>query len=167
MPRYNQPEFFVQDNWRLNRKFTLDLGVRFSHIGVVARADRDIGWFDPNAWDPAKAVQLWQPLCANGVFPVHRRESRRPQSADAANSDPVPGSARSSPDRATSTTAPSSARNCPTRSPVRVSRPRRVSGSPGTSSGTARPRSAAGSARATTGSATASTAGSPGSSAGR
>ena len=35
MPHYNQPEFFVQDNWRVNRKFTLDLGVRFSHIGVV------------------------------------------------------------------------------------------------------------------------------------
>ena len=69
MPQYNQPEFFVQDNWRLNRKFTLDVGVRFSHIGVVREPGRDIGWFDPNAWDPAKAVQLWQPHCANGVFP--------------------------------------------------------------------------------------------------
>ncbi len=69
MPQFNQPEFFVQDNWRLNRTFTLDLGVRFSHIGVVREPGRDIGWFDPNAWDPGKAVQLWQPHCANGVFP--------------------------------------------------------------------------------------------------
>jgi hypothetical protein len=69
LPQYHQPEFFVQDNWRLNRKLTLDLGVRFSHIGVVRLPDRDIGWFDPNAWDPAKAVKLWQPHCANGVFP--------------------------------------------------------------------------------------------------
>ena len=69
MPQYHQPEFFVQDNWRVNRKFTLDVGVRFSHIGVVREPGRDIGWFDPNAWDPAKAVQLWQPHCANGVFP--------------------------------------------------------------------------------------------------
>jgi hypothetical protein len=69
MPRYNQPEFFVQDNWRLNRKFTLDVGMRFSHIGVVREPGRDIGWFDPKAWDPAKAVRLWQPDCANGVFP--------------------------------------------------------------------------------------------------
>ena len=69
LPRFNQPEFFVQDNWRINRKLTLDLGVRFSHIGVVYEKDREIGWFDPNAWGPAKAVKLWQPHCANGVFP--------------------------------------------------------------------------------------------------
>jgi hypothetical protein len=69
LPRFNQPEFFFQDNWRINRKVTLDLGVRFSHIGVVYERDRDIGWFDPAAYNPAAAVKLWQPLCANGVFP--------------------------------------------------------------------------------------------------
>lgn len=68
-PRFNQPEFFIQDNWRLNRQFTLDVGVRFSHIGVVYDKGREVGWFDPAAWDPARAVQLWQPHCANGVFP--------------------------------------------------------------------------------------------------
>jgi hypothetical protein len=69
LPRFNQPEFFFQDNWRINRKVTLDLGVRFSHIGVVYEKDRDIGWFDPSAWNAARAVQLWQPHCANGIFP--------------------------------------------------------------------------------------------------
>jgi hypothetical protein len=69
MPVFNQPEFFVQDNWRVTRNVTLDLGVRFSHIGVVYDRDRDIGWFDPAAWNPANAVELWQPHCANGVFP--------------------------------------------------------------------------------------------------
>ena len=69
MPAFNQPEFFVQDNWRVRRNFTLDLGVRFSHIGVVYDRGRDIGWFDPSAWNAARAVKLWQPSCANGVFP--------------------------------------------------------------------------------------------------
>jgi hypothetical protein len=69
MPRFNQPEFFVQDNWRVTRQLTLDLGVRFSYIGVVSEKDREIGWFEPSAWDPARAVSLWQPHCANGVFP--------------------------------------------------------------------------------------------------
>ncbi len=69
MPAFNQPEFFLQDNWRISRQFTLDLGVRFSHIGAVYDRDRDIGWFDPSAWNPANAVELWQPHCANGVFP--------------------------------------------------------------------------------------------------
>jgi hypothetical protein len=69
LPRFNQPEFFVQDNWRVTRRLTLDLGVRFSYIGVVSEKDRDIGWFDPAAWNAASAVKLWQPLCANGVYP--------------------------------------------------------------------------------------------------
>jgi hypothetical protein len=69
LPRFNQPEFFIQDNWRVTRQFTLDLGVRFSHIGVVYEKGRDIGWFEPSAWNPAAAVKLWQPTCANGVFP--------------------------------------------------------------------------------------------------
>jgi hypothetical protein len=69
MPVFNQPEFFIQDNWRVSRRLTLDIGVRFSHIGVVYDRDRDIGWFDPAAWNPANAVELWQPHCANGVFP--------------------------------------------------------------------------------------------------
>ena len=84
LPRFNQPEFFVQDNWRLNRRLTLDLGVRFSHIGVVYEKDRDIGWFDPTAWNPARAVQLWQPHCANGVFPCTgaNRVARNPISGE-------------------------------------------------------------------------------------
>jgi hypothetical protein len=69
LPRFNQPEFFVQDNWRVTRQLTLDLGVRFSYIGVVREKDRDIGWFDPSAWNASRAVRLWQPHCANGVFP--------------------------------------------------------------------------------------------------
>jgi hypothetical protein len=69
LPRFNQPEFFVQDNWRVTRQLTLDLGVRFSYIGVVYEKGREIGWFDPAAWNPSAAVKLWQPNCANGVFP--------------------------------------------------------------------------------------------------
>ena len=80
LPRFNQPEFFFQDNWRVTRRLTLDLGVRFSHVGVVSEKDRDIGWFDPAAWDPARAVKLWQPHCANGVFPCSgtNRVARNP-----------------------------------------------------------------------------------------
>jgi hypothetical protein len=88
-PRFNQPEFFVQDNWRLNRQFTLDLGVRFSHIGVVYDKGREIGWFDPAAWDPARAVQLWQPHCANGVFPC--------TGANRVALNPITGEMRASP----------------------------------------------------------------------
>ena len=68
---------------------TLDLGVRFSHIGVVYERDRDIGWFDPTAWNPARAVQLWQPHCANGVFPC--------TGANRVARNPITGEQRASP----------------------------------------------------------------------
>ncbi len=89
MPAFNQPEFFIQDNWRLSRQFTLDLGVRFSHIGVVYDRGRDIGWFDPTAWNPARAVQLWQPYCANGIFPC--------TGANRVARNPITGEQRASP----------------------------------------------------------------------
>lgn len=78
IPYFNQPEFFVQDNWRVTRTFTLDLGVRFSNIGNVYERDREIGWFVPSAYNPAAAVSLWQPHCADGVFPcTGNRSSQR------------------------------------------------------------------------------------------
>ena len=35
--RFNQIEFFVQDNWRVSSRFTLDLGMRFVHNGPDVR----------------------------------------------------------------------------------------------------------------------------------
>ena len=59
---------------RSRRNFTLDLGVRFSHIGVVYERGRDIGWFDPSAWNPADAVELVAAALRQRRVPVHRRE---------------------------------------------------------------------------------------------
>ena len=81
LPRFNQPEFFVQDNWRVNRQLTLDLGVRFSHIGVVYERDREIGWFDPAAWNPASGGGAVAAALRQRRVPVHRRESRGAQPA--------------------------------------------------------------------------------------
>ena len=113
LPRFNQPEFFVQDNWRLNRQFTLDLGVRFSHIGVVYEKDRDIGWFDPAAWNPASGGAAVAAALRQRRVPLHRREPRGASIRSPANSGPVRGSAPSSRGRGTSTTAPSSASELP------------------------------------------------------
>jgi hypothetical protein len=79
-PVYNLPEFFVQDNWRVSKRLTLDVGVRFSHIGPPRDQGRAIGWFDPSKYNPAKAVKLWEPDCANGVYPCSgaNRVARNP-----------------------------------------------------------------------------------------
>ena len=80
LPRFNQPEFFFQDNWRITRRLTLDLGVRFSHVGVVSEKDRDIGWFDPAAWDSGESGQPVATALRQRRLPVHRREQSGAQS---------------------------------------------------------------------------------------
>ena len=51
----------AQDNWRLSRKLTLDLGVRFVHIGATYVADQQIAYFDPARGIPANAPKLFSP----------------------------------------------------------------------------------------------------------
>jgi carboxypeptidase family protein len=65
--RFNEVEFFAQDNWRLHRNFTVDLGVRFVHIGPTYVADQQVAYFDPTKYDPAKAPRLYQPVCPNSA----------------------------------------------------------------------------------------------------
>jgi len=65
--RFNQVEFFAQDNWRLKRNFTVDYGARFYYIGPTYVAGQDIAYFDPNAWAGGSAPQLFQPVCPNNA----------------------------------------------------------------------------------------------------
>ena len=48
---------------------------------MVYERDRDIGWFDPAAWNPARAVKLVAAALRQRRVPLHRREPRGAQSA--------------------------------------------------------------------------------------
>jgi carboxypeptidase family protein len=65
--RFNEIEFFVQDNWRLRRNVTLDMGVRFVHIGPTYVAGQKVAYFDRAAYNPAKAPKLYTPVCPNSA----------------------------------------------------------------------------------------------------
>ncbi|MEX2261159.1 MAG: carboxypeptidase-like regulatory domain-containing protein [Bryobacteraceae bacterium] len=54
-------EFFVQDNWRLTKRLTLDLGIRFYLLPHSFVTDNRIAGFDPAHFDPARQAQLIQP----------------------------------------------------------------------------------------------------------
>ena len=62
--RFNQIEFFGQDNWRVSSRLTLDLGMRFVHNGadLRRRPERRVLRSRPQ-WDPAKAPKLYEPVC--------------------------------------------------------------------------------------------------------
>jgi len=62
-------EGFVQDNWRVSNRLTLDYGVRFVH--QRPQYD-DYGYhsnFLPDRWDPSAAPALYVAGCAAGTYP--------------------------------------------------------------------------------------------------
>ena len=65
--RYYNFEWFMQDNWRVTKRLTLDLGVRFYHIDSTTSAHSKLASFEPGLYDPAKSAKLIQPYIAPGT----------------------------------------------------------------------------------------------------
>lgn len=61
--RSTNVEWYLQDNWKVNRKLTLDYGMRFNWIQPQYDQRLQGGFFDPSKYDPAKAVRLYRPIC--------------------------------------------------------------------------------------------------------
>jgi hypothetical protein len=64
---YNQTEFFVQDNWKVNNRLTLDYGLRFVH--QVPQYDQflQMSNFFPEKWKASDAPVLYVSGCSNGA----------------------------------------------------------------------------------------------------
>ena len=64
---YSQTEWYVQDTWKVNRKLTLDYGVRFYRVGDLNSQGASLGLFDQKSFDGTKAGQLLFPGCSAPV----------------------------------------------------------------------------------------------------
>ena len=60
--QFMNTEFYVQDNWRLNRKFTVDAGVRFYYITPTQSEGDQVAAFAPDVWNAAQAPRLYKPV---------------------------------------------------------------------------------------------------------
>ncbi|MDQ3348923.1 MAG: carboxypeptidase regulatory-like domain-containing protein [Acidobacteriota bacterium] len=59
--QFMNTEFYVQDNWRLKRNFTIDAGVRFYYITPTQSEGDEVAQFEPGQYNAAQAPLLYQP----------------------------------------------------------------------------------------------------------
>jgi hypothetical protein len=64
--KYNNIEFYLQDNWKVNARLTLDYGLRFVHQQPQYESYGLASNFVPEDWKLANAPQLYRPACAPG-----------------------------------------------------------------------------------------------------
>ena len=60
--QFMNTEFYVQDNWRVNRNWTIDAGVRFYYITPTQSEGDEVAAFGPNVWSASQAPTLFQPV---------------------------------------------------------------------------------------------------------
>jgi hypothetical protein len=67
MYRYTNGEWYIQDQWKVSRRLTLDYGMRFEYIQPQFDASLQTATFLPERFDPKQAPVLYRPAKINGV----------------------------------------------------------------------------------------------------
>lgn len=95
-------EFYLQDNWRVSKRLTLDYGVRFYHLTPQVDNEKTFAYFDPSLYKAANVPAVYTPALVNGrrvaidprngtVAPVAQIGLFVPGSGDPANGMRVAG----------------------------------------------------------------------------
>jgi hypothetical protein len=79
--RYKNYEFYVQDNWRVQRKLTLDYGARFYYLTPQWDTTLQASNFLPDRFDPGQAARASSRRCAlarrRAPAPIVERSTRQ------------------------------------------------------------------------------------------
>jgi hypothetical protein len=65
--QYYNIEWYAQDNWKVNRRLTLDLGVRFSHPTPQSDLNGTFTNFLASNYSASSAPRLYYPACTAGI----------------------------------------------------------------------------------------------------
>ncbi len=78
---YNNIEWYLQDNWKVNRKLTLDYGLRFANDGPYEDKLKQVANFFPEKWSAANAPSLYVAGCIGNVNPCsgNNRQAKDPR----------------------------------------------------------------------------------------
>ncbi len=61
---YWDDEFFIQDNWRVSRRLTVDIGLRFLHQAPTIDTTKQTTDFVQSTYSAANAERIYLPFCA-------------------------------------------------------------------------------------------------------
>jgi hypothetical protein len=77
---YNNVEWYVQDNWKVNGQLTLDYGLRFTHQQPQYDKHLQASNFFTDKWTRTSAPLLYQPACPGNANPcaAAARQARNP-----------------------------------------------------------------------------------------
>ena len=64
---YQNLEFYLQDNWKMNEKLTLDYGLRLVHMTPQYDDNGFMAQFFATEFNPANSAVLYRPVCAPGA----------------------------------------------------------------------------------------------------
>ena len=66
---YRNHEWYIQDNWKVTNRLTLDYGLRFANFQPQYDKYMHAANFFPEKWSQANAPTLYVPGCPGGVYP--------------------------------------------------------------------------------------------------
>src|SRR5688500_9675 len=65
--RHWQNDFYIQDNWRMTPRLTVDLGLRVQHSGSVFETNNVNSGFFTDLWQRSAAPRVYRLACTTGV----------------------------------------------------------------------------------------------------
>ena len=67
---YNNTEFYLQDNWKVTNRLTLDYGMRFTHQQPQYDQFQQMSNFFPDQWYASQAPVFYVPAAATARRPA-------------------------------------------------------------------------------------------------